>query len=388
MNQRSEAHAEQNWLRAFTFMLFGNSVLVVSFFPLFYSHIGFSSSQIGLLYAIGPLISIFSNMFWSIASDRYKTIKKILIILTIGQLIMALVLYTASSFAVVFVVISFLYFFYYPAFPLTDTLSIVTAHKYGRNFTVIRIFGSIGYAFFALTVGYILTNIGTTWTIAICAAITFTALLFAFKIKDQPGSVNKMDLSGLWGIIRSKEVLLFFIFVFCLALGHRMNEAFLTIALHDLGSSEGIVGWALVMSSLSEIPVFFLLSKYGDKFKELPLIAFASFMYAVRFLLMSLTDSPIGIVFIQGLHSLTFGIFYVTAVRYLSRIIPPDFRATGMALYTIAWSSASGLLSGTFGGIIYEHVGRSDFYLVAVAFSIVAFIGFLMKHLFIKETIS
>ncbi|MFD1907927.1 MFS transporter [Paenibacillus rhizoplanae] len=71
-----------------------------------------------------------------------------------------------------------------------------------------------------------------------------------------------------------KEVLWFFGSVFLLAIGYRMNEAFLTISLKGMNAGDEVVGWALLASALSEIPIFFLLSRYGDKFKELPLLAF------------------------------------------------------------------------------------------------------------------
>ncbi|MFD1907928.1 MFS transporter [Paenibacillus rhizoplanae] len=96
---------------------------------------------------------------------------------------------------------------------------------------------------------------------------------------------------------------------------------------------------------------------------------------------MSLAQEPGTVVAIQAMHSISFGIYYVTAVRYITRIIPDHLRATGMALFTVVWSSGAGLLSGTFGGLIYQDAGRIVFYLVATGFSILAFIGFLSKHL-------
>ncbi|MFF2910463.1 MFS transporter [Paenibacillus sp. NPDC057934] len=388
----SSGSGDQNWLRSFMFTVFGTSVLVVSYFPLFYTHLGFSSSQVGYLYSLGPLISILSNLFWSMISDRLGTIKKIMVILLAGQLVLALLLARATEFSSVMIILSLFYFFYYPVFPLADTMAIKTATRYGRNFITIRVFGSLGYAFFALTVGYLLRAVGSSWSMAVCIAIVIAALLITIPLKDakrdpaalksKPEKSHKGDKgSGLKEILLQKEVLSFFGIVFLLALGHRMNEAFLTISLKQLGAGEEIIGWALLASALSEIPVFFLLSKYGERFKELPLLVFASLMYALRFLLMSYAHAPLAMVFIQAMHSVTFGVFYVTSVRYITRIIPDHLRATGMALFTIVWSSASGLLSGAFGGIIYENAGRSTFYMVAALFSILAFAGFLVKYL-------
>ncbi|WP_157261200.1 MFS transporter [Paenibacillus wynnii] len=387
------SYSDQNWLRAFMFTIFGTSVLAVSYFPLFYRHLGFSNSQVGLLYSLGPLISILSNLFWSMISDRLGTIKKIMMILLGGQLISVLLLSKATEFTSVMLILSFFYFFYYPVFPLADTMAIKTAQKHGRNFISIRVFGSLGYAFFALTIGYILRALGTSWSMTLCLIIIITALIITWWLQDvkkiTPDTPNKRNANsqvpkpkenGLREILFQKEVLWFFSCVFVLALGHRMNEAFLTVSLKEMGAGDELIGWALLTSALSEIPVFFALSKYGDRFKELPLLAFASLMYAVRFILMSWADHPGSVIAIQAMHSVTFGIYYVTAVRYISRIIPDHLRATGLAIFTVVWSSAAGLLSGTFGGIIFEESGRSFFYTVAMIFSLAACAGFLGKH--------
>lgn len=315
-------------------------------------------------------------------------------ILLAGQLVTGLLLARAAEFSSVMLILSFFYFFYYPVFPLADTMAIKVAERHGRNFITIRVFGSLGYSFFALTVGYALRALGSTWSLTLCIIIIIAALLITLGLKDvkrpaviettnQDKDTAEADNSknGLKDILLQKEVLWFFGCVFVLALGHRMNEAFLTISLKQLGAGEEIIGWALLASALSEIPVLFILSRYGDKFKELPLLALGSLMYALRFLLMSLADHPGSMIAIQAMHSISFGVFYVTSVRYITRIIPDRLRATGLAIFTVVWSSASGLLSGTFGGIIYQEAGRYIFYIVATGFSLLAFAGFLGQHL-------
>ena len=371
-----------NWQRAFTFTIYGTSVLVASYFQLYFNHLGFSSSQVGYLYAVGPFISIFSNMFWSMASDRYRTTKKMMLLLFAGQLGMGLLLSATSSFFAVFALITVFYFFYYPVFPLSDTMSIQTAQRHGKNFIVIRVFGSIGYAFFALSIGYVLGNVGISRTLLLAIIIAAACLLLATRLRDGvKTNGQKMEWKGLWNVLRQKEVLWFFAGVFCLALPYRMNEAFLTLTLKSMGASEGLIGWSLLAAALSEIPVFFLLSRFGERFKELPLLAPAALMFALRFFLMSIADHPGTVIAVQTLPSVTFGIYYVTAVRYITRIIPDEFRATGLALFTIVWSSAAGLVSGTFGGVLYEQTGRTTFYFIAAGLALVACAGFLARHL-------
>lgn len=381
MESSSLSRSNLTSLRTFSFTIYGTTVLVSTYFPLFYAGLGFTSSQIGILYALGPMISLIANLLWSIASDKYRTIKKIMCILLIGQIIMSYILSISTSFSVIMLIITVFYFFYYPVLPLSDTMAINAAREHGKSFITVRIFGSIGYAFFALVIGYVLSLIGSHRTMWVTMTIAAIALIITLFIKDQSTPVAKMNMSGIWSILRQKELLWFFGCVFCLALSVRMNDAFLTITLKDLGAGENIIGWAQLASSCSEIPIFLFLSLYGERFKELPLLIFASLVFATRFLLVGLTDSAYAIVGIQLLHSLSFGIFYVTSIRMLTRLIPDEFRATGMALFTIVWSSASGLLSGTFGGMVFQELGRRQFYLIAMGFALAACLGFASRYL-------
>ncbi|MNO87717.1 putative nucleoside transporter YegT [compost metagenome] len=380
--ERTPARSELYWLRALSFTIYGTSVLVYSYFPLFYAGIGFNSSQIGLLYALGPMISLIANLLWSIASDKYRTIKKIMVILLIGQIVMTVVLSASTTFSVIILIITIFYFFYYPVFPLSDTIAIHAAKNHGKSFISIRVFGSIGFAVFAIIIGYVLSIIGSSEIMKVSIAIASVCLILTLFIKDQSSPVAKMNLSGIVPIFRQKELLWFFACVFFLALGTRMNDAFLTISLNELGASEDLIGWAMLASAGSEIPIFLYLSFKGEKYKELPLLIIASLFFVLRFFLMSIVDSPFGIVMIQMLHGFTFGIFYVTAIRMLTRLIPDQFRATGMALFTIVWSSLSGLISGTFGGMLFQHLGRQNFYLIAMVTAIAACIGFASRYLY------
>lgn len=382
MKSPNIASNEVSWLRALIFTIYGTSALVASYFPLFYADLGFSRTQIGYIYAVGPMISLISNLLWSYASDRYRTIKKILIILLTGQILMSFFLSMSTQFSVIMLIITLYYSFFYPVLPLTDSIAISTANRYNKNFLSIRIFGSIGFAVFALLIGYVLSTIPSISTMGVAMIIAGTALFFSLFIKDQASSVSKVNFSGVVSILKQKELLWFLGCVFCLALGMRMNDAFLSITLHDLGAGEELIGWAMLLSAFSEIPIFLLLTRYGGNFKELPLLLFASLMFALRFLLVGISDSATGVLLIQMMHGVSFGIFYVTAIRMLSRLIPAQFQATGLALFTVMWSSLSGLLSGTFGGMLFEHFGRENYYFAAMGTSLLAFLGFASRYLY------
>lgn len=371
-------HHEITSLRVFTFAVFMTSAVIISYLPLYFKSLGFTSIQIGFLYSLGPLISIVSNFIWGVTSDRMRTIKKVLLLLLLFQIMLSIALGYATTYGAVVALLVAFNFFYYPMAPLVDSLAIVTTQAHNKSFVSVRVFGSIGYAFSALLFGFVLGSIGSQYTIYVILTLAVISILLGLFISDKQTSMSKMEMGGLWKVLKQREVLYFFLCVLLLAVAHRLNEAFLGLSLLQLGGAEAIVGWAWTLSSLSEIPIFFLLSAYGERFKELPLLAIAAAMYMVRFVIAALVQHPLLLMSTQVMHGVTFGIFFFVAIRFLNRIIPEDFRATGMAIYTIVWSSSAGLLSGTIGGPLMEMHGKNAVYFTAIGFAALAGIGFLL----------
>ncbi|MGQ7889406.1 MFS transporter [Paenibacillus sp. WC2504] len=374
--------SQHRLLRLFTFSFFMTMGIVVTFFPLYFDYKGYSKLQIGLLYAIGPLIGIATNLLWGFLSDRFQTVKKIMIILIIGQLITAILVFTAGSFSLLYVCLAMFFFFQQPVNSLNDSQLMLSIRASGKSYASFRVWGSIGFAVSAGGFGLLLRHYGTGLTPILCLFTITCTLILVFFLKDARQSGKKLALGGMLSILRSKKFVWFLTLIIIMSVSHRFNDGFLALYMRQLGAPDSVIGYAWMASALSEIPMFFFLSKHGHRFKELPLLAFAGIIYALRFFIMGSIHNPVWIIGVQLLHSLTFGVFLITANRYLSQIIPDEYRSSGQAIFAVAWSSIAGLISGTLGGWIYDAVGGSTVYVIAGCLSIVAAIGFLATHLF------
>ncbi|WP_308638726.1 MFS transporter [Paenibacillus silvisoli] len=367
-------------LRLFMYVIYTTQAIVVSYFPLYFLDRGYSAGQIGIIYSTGPFISIFANIIFGTASDKYRTIKKIMTLLMFGQLVMVSLLFTTDAFVIVCVIMLAFYFFQMPVNPLSDSLILLSSQFTSKPYALIRVFGSLGFAFSAFLVGQLLKWTGSAATIPLAICSIGLALLLSFTLKDYQGPKRKVDFVGFLKIIRQPSILTYFAIVLVVSIAHRMYEGFLVVTMRELGADDSLVGIAWMISAISEIPVLYLLGKYGHKFKELPLLAIASLMYALRFWLIGEISSPGWIIPIQAMHSITFGIYMVTALRYLSRIIPDEFRSSGQAVYAIVWSGIAGAISGTAGGAVYEHFGKTAFFHLATALALIASAAFWFKY--------
>lgn len=372
-------------IKTFSFSYFMTMALVVSFFPLYYDSLGYSKLQIGSLYAVGPAVGIVSNLVWGLLSDRFQTLKKTIIAVLFGQLLMVLMLFQTDVYSVLFVIVTGFYFFQTPLNGLNDSQILLAVRDTGKSYASFRIWGSMGFAFAAVLCGFVLTKLGVGLLAGLAIGSVFFSLVLAFMLKDSRAGMKKMDLTGVWTVIFSRRFLWFLALIFVMSVAHRSNDGFLAIYMKDLGAEKSWVGLAWMTSALSEIPVLFFLSRYGHRYRELPLLAVACAVYAARFFLMSLVDGPGWIVAIQAMHSLSFGIFLVTALRYIQQLVPDEYRATGQAVYNMAWSGCAGLASGFIGGHIYDSWGGVTLYRFAAVTAALACFGFLATHFFQKD---
>ncbi|MEW9698497.1 MFS transporter [Paenibacillus sp. SI8] len=368
-------------LKLFTFSFYMTMGIVVTFFPLYFDYKGYTKIQIGLLYSIGPLIGIATNLLWGFLSDRFQTVKKIMIILIFGQLVTAILVFTAGWFSLLYICLAMFFFFQQPVNSLNDSQLMLNVSASGKSYASFRIWGSIGFALSAGGFGMLLRHYGSGLTPILCLTTISCSLVIVFLLKDARKGGKKMEFGGMLNTVRSRKFIWFLVLIIIMAVSHRFNDGFLALYMRQLGASDSLIGYAWMTSALSEIPMFFFLSKYGHRYKELPLLAFAGIAYTVRFVIMGFVQDPSWVILVQILHSVTFGVFLFTAIRYIGQIIPDEYRSSGQAIFAVAWSSIAGLISGTIGGWTFDSWGGSTVYFIAASLSLLAAVGFMGTYL-------
>ncbi|WP_269431652.1 MFS transporter [Bacillus sp. JCM 19034] len=89
-------------LMAYLFFIHSTMTIIVGYIPVYFQGEGLSNSEVGLLMAIGPIATIIAQPFWGYMSDKYKSIKRMLLIAISGVILSAFL----------FLFISFVFRFY------------------------------------------------------------------------------------------------------------------------------------------------------------------------------------------------------------------------------------------------------------------------------------
>lgn len=382
---RRKALARENStlpLKLLLFLFHGANMIIISFLPLHLQHNGLTSSEVGLVMAIGPFIAIFSQPFWGYMSDKYQTVKKILMICFIALMISSYFFLQMTSLTFLIISGAFFFFFSAPIGGLGDSLSQRRAEQLNISFGSIRTWGSIGFGLSSLTVGELLTRIGIEfliWPYLILAGGAFIASTLLVDVKVDAPPIRFQDIGKL---LRIRPYVIFLILMVFLTISHRANDSFLGIYIADLGGSEAIIGYSWFSGVASEAIVFATAGWWFRKYHPLLFMVIAGALYSLRWLLYSFLNTPEWIVALQFLHGFTFGIFYLTAFHYVSRLIPKAMQSTGHLVFVSVFFGISGIFGSLMGGTIMDNAGGEVLYLTMGLLTLVGTIFLLLYHLY------
>ncbi|MGB8957000.1 MAG: MFS transporter [Tumebacillaceae bacterium] len=369
-------------LRMYNYFYFSLLSIFISFLPVYLTSRGMSMAETGMMIGTGSFIGILSQPFWGYQSDKYRTVKKVLLLTLSLATVTGAVLFSAKEFAYLFPLVGLMYFFFLPSDPLTENLNVRLSERMGVSFGAVRMFGAIGYASTSLIVGLLSDWFGLgsfAWMFAGYGVIVLLILSRLPDVTTQPKSISVKDL---WKFLTYRKTVLFFTLVLITAIPHRMNDNFLGVYVQSLGGSTAMVGLAWFVAAVSEIVFFAWSARFVRSGNEVMLISAAAVLYAVRYLLTSMLTTPLGVVGLQLLQGVTFVVFYTASISYLNRIVPEEWRATGMTLLAVLFFGVSGIVGSFFGGWVFEQFGGSTLYLVMAALS---GCGFLFSIIMRKE---
>src|SRR5699024_40323 len=84
-------------LKMLLFSFHARNTIILSYLPLYLEYKGLNGTEIGWVLAVGPLAAIVAQPFWGYMSDKYKTVKYILLICIIGLLLSSVVFFQMNG---------------------------------------------------------------------------------------------------------------------------------------------------------------------------------------------------------------------------------------------------------------------------------------------------
>ncbi|CAM4125542.1 MFS transporter [Lederbergia lenta] len=364
------------------FLFFGSSIsaLVVSFLPLYFQKKGITNAQIGMFLALGTFVGLISQPTWGYLSDKFKTVKTILIICLLGVLIGVIWIFKLESLIWVFVAGSFFFFFFSAINPLSDNLSKRIADEQKVSFGSIRSWGSFGFAVISLGSGFLFTAISVEYLSIPMFLIAIIAFILALGLQDAKTGTKKVNLKEIGQFFKDPTLLMFFLLVSFISMTHRTNDSFVSLYLFSIGGDEMLVGWLWFIGVLSEAILFFLSAIWFKAEHPIKYIIFAGFLYFIRWMMTAFITDPAILLSIQVLHGVCFAILFLGAIEYLYKVVPSEMQATGHMVFMGIAFGITGIIGSSLGGMIFDRFSGTALYLSMAASALTGMIGFIIFY--------
>ncbi|WP_231506477.1 MFS transporter [Paenibacillus sp. UNC451MF] len=376
-------------LKVFNFVVYGAIAIYSTFFALYLQNLGISKVQIGLLVSGGPLIGLVANPLWAYFADKIRNNKRILIICLVGNFICMQFVFLTENYVWIYSLMLFFFAFQSPLFTQSNSLILNvidgTKHKFGE----IRAWGSLGWALIAVAAGPIIGWLGMRQLWIVFDFMMLMAICFTFLLPsgNERGLKEKFTNKGYLQVFKNKFFITFVILGILISIPNSINLTFISIYIRDLGGSNTMVGWSAFATAILEVPVFLLLDRYLKKQSGTMLgwVIIIAMLFSFRWLLMSYAASAIQVVFIQLLHSVTFGGYYYMGTQLTSHLVPSPYRSSGQAIYGLTWGGISGIVAGVVGGWMFENLGPTTLYQICFGLTLIGVVGFFLLWFFFKR---
>lgn len=376
-------------LKWFNFFVYGTMVLFSSFFQLYLLDVGMNKLEIGAVFSMGALVSIFANPFWAIWTDRYQNIRRIVLLMLIGTLVLSQLMFRANTYEMIYISILLFYFFQGPLFAQSNTMILSYIDGTNYRFRSFRLWGSLGWALIAIAAGLVLDWAGVSILSYLFAGLLCASMLSILALPKLNHTIGMapMPYRGFSKLIYNPFFLCFILFGILVSIPNTMNTTFMSLYITDLGGSKGMIGLAVFLSSILEVGVFVLCDRFLKRKISVLLgwLALVSALFVLRWWFMADATTALQVVLIQILHCITFGGFFYVGTQLTMLLIPRPYRASGQALYTLTWSGIAGIVGGVLGGWMYQNLGAQSMYQAGVFLTLFGTLGFTFMWLFVNR---
>jgi PPP family 3-phenylpropionic acid transporter len=357
------------WPFSFYFLIFAGAASYRPYLVLYYQSLSFTGAQIGLLAGIAPLITLVSVPFVTGLADRTNR-HGLIMSLSLLVVVSGLFLFPyLKTFILLFGMAILNRIFFSPTIPLSDsaTMFMLGDRKdlYGR----IRLGGTIGFSIVATVAGSLVENYGLKIAFWSAASLFFIAFLVSQKLVHGGEKSGKpADRGRASELLKNPHFLLFLLIGFSGGISFATINTYLFPYMKELGAGESMMGLALTIGTIAELPVLFFVGRFIRRFKAYTLLIFSIAMTGLRFLLLAVAPNPIFVLLIQLLNGFNYPLLMVAGVTYADEHAPQGFRATAQGLFTAAMGGIGGAIGGFAGGLLFESMGAKGMYLVFCIF--------------------
>lgn len=362
---------KKSWAFSFYFLMFAGVAAYQPFLVLYFQSLGLSGVQIGVLAATAPLITVASVPLVTRLADR-TTLHRLMMNLSLLGAVGALFLIPNIEHLVPLLgMIILATVVFAPTVPLADSAVMFMLGDRKDLYGRMRLGGTLGFASIPIVTGALIENHGLDMAFWAGAVLLLATFVVGQKLVHGDGetrlyAAEQRDSSVL---LRNPH------FVLTLLLGWSGGVAIAALGylfpyMRDLGAGESMMGLALSIGTITEIPVLYYFGRFVKRFGAYNLLVLASAMSGLRFLLLTIAPDPAFVLLTQLINGINIPLLVVAGVTYADEVAPDGFRATAQGLFNAAVAGIGIATGGIVSGLLFDSIGARGLYFVMCLFSL------------------
>jgi MFS transporter, PPP family, 3-phenylpropionic acid transporter len=353
------------WPFSFYFLYYAALAYFAPFIVLFYQQNQFNGPQIALLTGLPPLITLFAGPFWTNVADSRRWHRQVMSLGILVAILCVLLMQYMSVFVIVLITVITSFFFFSPVASLSDsaTIAMLGADKamYGR----VRIGGTIGWGLFALIAGAMINNYGLKLAFWGFAVFMLINLFVAQKLTyDDTTGHEALKSGGVRFFLTSRRWQLFLMLAFLGGLGASSVASFLAPYMTGMGANESQIGFAIMIATLTELPVFFFGNRLLKRFTAQNLFLFSLGLMGIRSICYALVKTTSAVFIVQAFGGMIFPAMWLAGVAYADEHAPAGLKSTAQGLFGAMSFGFGAAVGGFLAGLLLESIGGRGMYLV------------------------
>jgi PPP family 3-phenylpropionic acid transporter len=348
---------------AVSFAYFAYAGLVLTYAPLWFQSLGYSTFAIGVLTSLQGATRLFSPYAWGWLADHTGRRERLLRLAAGASLVASAGYFVPLDYAWIAAVTAVLFVCTAGVIPISEaTLAhhvssggSLDVGRYGR----VRMWGSVGFVGAVTASGFALQAAGVDrFPLLVFGLLALlVGACWRLPASSEPAHPQAPALGAL-SVLRQPVVAWFFAGVFLTVLAHTSLYAFYSLYLASLGYDEGEIGLLWTVGVIAEVLWFYGQGRWVHRLSLHGWLIAAALASALRFALIAGFGAWVAVLVVaQCLHALSFAAQHSACIAVISRHFPGRLRGRGQALYTVLGYGASGVIGGVVGGAMSQTLG-------------------------------
>ncbi len=356
-------------MSAYYFLYYALLGVLVPYWSLYLQGRGFTPWEIGILLSVPHITKLGAPNLWGWLADSTGDRRRII---QMGNFCAALIfpaVFIAHGFWAMVLVLAGYSFFWNAVMAQCEALVLSTLGSQSHRYSWIRLWGSVGFVFTVLLLGWWVKAQGVR-VIAVCMGALLVCLWLASVALPRGDVVERRRKSPtpLWPMLKQPAVLAFLAAGLLMQFSHGPYYGFFTLYLDNAGVATQWVGVLWTIGVLAEIILFLGMAWLLRRFSVKALLVGSLGLTVLRWGIMGTGTLHGGwLVVAQCLHAASFACYHASAMAWLHGYFPTALAGRAQGVYASFSLGAGWALGATIAGALWEAWQQYTFWLAAGA---------------------